>query len=74
MTRLRTIILFLLGVAVVAPAVAWASFKPVRIFAAELNGVFCKGRTCVEDPALLDRAEQLQLAAVAEVGAVGHHG
>lgn len=60
--------LLLLVLAVAAPAITWASFKPVRILAPWLNGVSCVGRVCVEDPNELSRAEKLQLAAVAQVG------
>ena len=60
--------LLVVAVAVAAPAIAWAAFKPVRILAPELNGVSCKRRVCVEVPDELSRAEQLQLAAVTRVG------
>ena len=60
--------LLLLAIAVAAPAIAWASFKPVRILAPELNGVTCTGRVCVDDPAQLARAAELQRAAVTQVG------
>ncbi|MBB1473994.1 hypothetical protein H5368_13240 [Luteimonas sp. MC1782] len=50
------------------PAIAWATFKPVRILAPALNGVTCADRVCVEDPSRLTEALALQRAAVAEVG------
>jgi hypothetical protein len=68
MTRSGKVTILLLAVAVAAPAIAWVSYKPVRILAPEFNGVACKGRVCVEDPDQLSRAELLQLAAVAQVG------
>ena len=49
------------------PVLAWAAFKPVRIFAPGWNGVTCSGRICVEDPARLADAAQLQRDAVAAV-------
>jgi len=57
----------LIALVVVAslPFVAWATFKPVRILAPELNGVTCTGRVCVEDAARLPRAIRLQQAAMA---------
>jgi hypothetical protein len=53
---------------VATPAIAWATFKPVRILAPTFNGVACVERVCVEDPAQLDRAKLLQLNAISAVG------
>jgi hypothetical protein len=53
---------------VAMPAIAWATFKPIRILAPTLNGVTCADRVCVEDPSRLNEALALQRAAVAEVG------
>ena len=50
------------------PAIAWATFKPVRILAPTLNGVTCSARVCVEDPSRLTLAHMLQHNAVAAVG------
>jgi hypothetical protein len=58
----------LLALALAMPALAWATFKPIRILAPELNGVTCSGRICVEDPGHLAEAIRLQRDAVAEVG------
>ena len=52
---------------IATPALAWASFKPVRILAPELNGVTCSGRVCVEDLSRLAQAMELQRNAVAQV-------
>ena len=57
-----------LALVVAMPAIAWATFKPVRILAPALNGVTCADRVCVEDPSRLIEAMALQRAAVAEVG------
>lgn len=65
---MRKLGICLLAVAVVAPAIAWAAFKPVRILAPGLNGVTCTRRVCVEDAGRLQHAEQLQGAAMAQVG------
>jgi len=51
-----------------APAVVWATFKPIRILAPTWNGVTCAGRVCVEDPTRLDEALRLQRDAVEAVG------
>ncbi|GAA4858047.1 hypothetical protein [Luteimonas vadosa] len=59
---------FAVAVLVAAPALAWATFKPVRILAPTLNGVTCVARVCVEDPSRLDSARRLQLQAMAAVG------
>lgn len=64
----RPIKLAILAVALAIPAIAWAAFKPVRIFAPALNGMTCANRTCVEDPSRLPEAAALQHAAVAAVG------
>lgn len=50
------------------PAIAWASFKPVRILAPTLNGVTCVAQVCVEEHARLALAQALQHDAVAAVG------
>ena len=57
-----------LALVLVAPVLAWAAFKPVRILAPELNGVTCRGSVCVEKASEFARAAQLQRDAVAEVG------
>ncbi len=57
-----------LALLVAAPPLAWATFKPVRILAPELNGVKCRDFVCVEKTSELPRAAQLQREAVAEVG------
>lgn len=53
---------------VAIPALAWATFKPIRILAPTLNGVTCIDRVCVEHPHRLDEAKALQRAAVSAVG------
>lgn len=68
MTRFQKLAICLLAVVLAAPAIAWAAFKPVRIFAPGLNGVACTRRVCVEDAGRLQHAEQLQRAAMAQVG------
>ena len=68
MTPRRTFKLAILALVATAPALAWATFKPVRILAPALNGVTCSGRVCVEDSTQLPRAIELQREAVAEVG------
>ena len=63
-------VLMLAALALVAslPAIAWATFKPVRILAPGLNGVTCIDRLCVEEPSRLAEARALQRAAVDAVG------
>lgn len=56
------------ALAIAAPVFAWAWFKPIRILAPGLNGVICTGTVCVEDPARLAQAVQLQRNAIARVG------
>ncbi len=68
MTRFQKLAIFTLSVVLAAPALAWVAFKPVRILAPGLNGVTCARQVCVEHPQQLRRAEQLQRAAVAQVG------
>ena len=58
----------MLTLALAAPALAWAAFKPVRILAPALNGVTCRGSVCVEKASQFALAAQLQRDAVAEVG------
>lgn len=58
----------MLALALASPALAWATFKPVRILAPELNGVTCRGAVCVEKPSEFARADQLQRDAIAAVG------
>jgi hypothetical protein len=58
----------LLVLALAMPALAWATFKPVRILVPELNGVTCNARVCVDDASRLAEAIRLQNEAVAEVG------
>ena len=50
------------------PAMAWATFKPIRILAPELNGMSCFDKVCVEEPGRLAEARGLQQAAVSAVG------
>jgi hypothetical protein len=64
----RVLRLTLLALALAVPALAWATFKPIRILAPELNGVTCNDRVCVEDASQFARAAQLQRDAVAQVG------
>lgn len=68
MTFSRKFKLLLLALVIAVPAIAWASFKPIRILAPELNGVTCTERVCVEDPTQLSRAVQLQRDALTQVG------
>ena len=68
MKMMRNLMLVTGAMLVVAPAVAWATFKPVRILAPTWNGVACVARVCVDDPAQFPRAERLQLNAIAAVG------
>jgi hypothetical protein len=60
--------LAVVALVVAMPAIAWATFKPVRILAPALNGVVCVDRVCVEDPARFDEARLLQHNAVSAVG------
>jgi hypothetical protein len=53
---------------IVTPAIAWATFKPVRILAPTFNGVACANRVCVEDPAQFGLAQLLQRNAISAVG------
>ncbi len=64
----RSLKLAVLALALITPALAWATFKPVRILAPELNGVSCRDRVCVERVSQLGRANQLQSDAVTQVG------
>ena len=64
----RTLKLTILALVLVAPALVWTSYRPVRIFAPTLNGMICSERVCVEDAAQLGPALKLQREAVAEVG------
>ena len=67
--RLRRAFAFIaVGLLVVAPAITWSAFKPMRILAPSLNGVSCVGRVCVEDLSQLSKATELQRGAVAAVG------
>ena len=59
---------FAFGHAASLPAIAWATFKPVRILAPTLNGVTCVDRVCVEEPDRMAEAHALQQAAVSAVG------
>ena len=68
MNAFRTLALFIAVLSVAWPAIAWTTFKPVRILAPTWNGVTCVARVCVEEPSLLARARQLQRDAVAAVG------
>ena len=65
--RLRTAI-FAIGLAPLAPVVAWAAFKPMRVLAPELLGLQCtESHVCVDDPARLVEAVKLRNDAVAFV-------
>ncbi|MDQ3039173.1 MAG: hypothetical protein M3R16_05155 [Pseudomonadota bacterium] len=68
MKAIRCLMLVVAATLVATPAIAWATFKPVRILAPTFNGVTCTGRVCVEQPSQLARAQSLQLNAVAAVG------
>lgn len=68
MKKYRLLKLVAVSLVIATPAIAWATFKPVRILAPTLNGVTCANRVCVEDPALLARAQVLQRNAVSAVG------
>ena len=68
MISTRSLKLSALAVVLATPALAWASFKPIRILAPELNGVTCSARLCVEDSSRLAQATQLQRNAMAQVG------
>ncbi len=59
--------LFTLLLAVAIPVGAWASFKPIRILAPGLNGVICYDAVCIEEPAQLQRAQELQQQAIEQV-------
>ncbi len=64
----RTLTLAALALLAAAPAIAWATFNPVRILAPALNGVTCADRVCVENPAEFDVALRLQRDAMTAVG------
>ncbi len=64
----RLLKLIALALVVATPAIAWVTFKPIRILAPTLNGVTCVNRVCVEDSAQLPRAQLLQRNAVSAVG------
>ena len=68
MKQRRALSLATLGLLAAMPAIAWSAFKPVRILAPTLNGVTCVARVCVEDPAKLSLAQNLQHNAVEAVG------
>ena len=68
MKQLRALGGATLALLAVMPAIAWASFKPVRILAPTLNGVTCVAQVCVEDPSKLALAQALQHNAIAAVG------
>ena len=65
--KLRALMLASVALVLVAPLVAWAAFKPVRILAPALNNVTCVERVCADDPSRLDHASELQRNALAEV-------
>jgi GNAT superfamily N-acetyltransferase len=65
--RTRLLLLAALALLAAAPVIAWAAFKPVRIFAPTLNGMTCQDRVCVELPGELPRAADLQRDALAAV-------
>ena len=68
MTKRRMWMYLAAGVAIALPAIAWATFKPVRILAPMLNGVTCVDRACVEESDRMAEARTLQQAAVSAVG------
>lgn len=53
---LRRLLLFTL----VLPVLAWFIVKPVRVALPGLNGVSCVAQICVDDPARLGQAQQLE--------------
>ncbi|MDR1990504.1 MAG: hypothetical protein LBQ09_09785 [Acidobacteriaceae bacterium] len=54
--------------ALLAPAAAWAAFKPIRVIAPELLGLHCAASgVCVEDPSSVSTAESLYTESVAFV-------
>ena len=67
MKQRRALGLATLALLVAMPAIAWATFKPVRILAPTLNGMTCVARVCVEEPSKLTKAQTLQHNAVAAV-------
>ena len=67
MKHCRALGLATLTLLVATPAIAWATFKPVRILAPTLNRVTCVARVCVEDFSKLSQAQTLQHNAVAAV-------
>ena len=67
MKQRRALGLATLTILVAMPAIAWATFKPVRILAPTLNGMTCVARVCVEEPSKLTQAQALQHNAVAAV-------
>ncbi len=68
MKQRRALGLGTLALLVVMPAIAWATFKPVRILAPTLNSVTCVARVCVEELSKLALAQELQDNAVEAVG------
>ena len=68
MKQRRALSLATLALLAAMPAIAWAAFKPVRILAPTLNGVTCVARVCVENPAKLSLAQNLQHNAIEAVG------
>lgn len=54
-------------VLLVAPALAWALVKPVRVVAPALADVACSGQVCVDDRARTDEAARLLADAQADV-------
>ena len=68
MKRRRLPVFVVLAMVAAMPAIAWATFKPVRILAPALNGVTCVDRVCVEQPQRLAEARTLQQSAVGAVG------
>lgn len=60
--------LVITALAVATPAIAWATFKPIRTLAPAFNGITCFERVCVEDPTQFGRAEALQRNAISAVG------
>jgi hypothetical protein len=67
MKRSRALLLVVTTLALSAPIVAWATFKPIRIVAPALNGVTCFETVCVEDITTLTIASQLYESAMSNV-------
>ena len=67
MTGRRIWMCLAVGMVVAMPALAWTTFKPIRILAPTLNGVTCIDRICVEESDRIAQARALQQAALSAV-------